>query len=64
MNDLLLTLKQDSEHAVRWFTETQMLANSNKFQTMMSQSSKNVRHFEPITLETNNVQIEASNLLK
>ena len=59
MNDFLLTLKQDSEHAVRWFAETQMLANSNKFQTMMSQSSKNFRHFEPITLETNNVQIEA-----
>ena len=37
---LLLTLKHESELAIEWFTENQMVVNSDKFQAMILQNSR------------------------
>ena len=58
---LLLILKHDSDQAVRWFTQHQIIINSHKFQTMVLRSSKNVKHFEPIKFEIEKAKIKACN---
>ena len=35
IDHLLLTLKHDSELAVKWFTDNQMIVNPDKFQAMI-----------------------------
>ena len=41
-----------------------MILNPPKFQTMILQSSKNVKHFEQIRLENENSKIEETNTVK
>ena len=61
---LLLTLKHDSKQAVLWFTQKQMIVNLHKFQALILQISKNVKHFEKMKLEIENAKIEASKAVK
>ena len=58
---LLLTLKHESELAVKWFTENQMTINPDKFQAMILQNSKN---YEPVKLEIGSAKIETKNTVK
>ena len=59
-DDLLLTLKHDSEKAVLCFTENQMIANPH---SLVLQISEKRRH-EPIKFEIEDGQIEATNTTK
>ena len=47
----MLTLKHESELAVKWFTENQMIVNPDKFQAMILQNSRNSKNYEPVKLE-------------
>lgn len=60
-DDLLLTLKHDSEKAVLCFTENQMIANPH---SLVLQISEKRRHYEPIKFEIEDGQIEATNTTK
>ena len=40
IDHLLLTLKRESELAVKWFTDNQMIVNPHKFQANVLQNSK------------------------
>ena len=51
IDHLLLTLKHESELAVKWFKEDQMIVNQDIFQTMTSQNSRNSKNYEPAKLE-------------
>ena len=54
----MLTLKHESELAVKWFTENQMTVNPDKFQAMMLQNSRNSKNYEPVKLEIVIAKIE------
>ena len=47
----MLTLKHESELAVKWFMENQMIVNPDKFQAMILQNSRNSKNYEPVKLE-------------
>ena len=64
MDDLLYTLKHESEQAVRWFKENQMIVNPDKFQAMILEGSKSLKNYEPLKVEIGNTQIEATDTVK
>ena len=64
IDDLLLTLKHDPEQAVQWFAQNQMIVTPHKFQTIILQNSKNLKHFQPVKLEIQKAKIEATNTVK
>ena len=47
----MLTLKHESELAVKWFTENQMIVNPDKFQAMILQNSTIQRIMNPLCLK-------------
>ena len=51
IDHLLLTLKYESELALKWFKEDQMIVNQDIFQTMALQNSRNSKNYEPVKLE-------------
>ena len=51
IDHLLQTLKHESELAVKWFTDNQMVVNPDKFQAMILQNSKTSKNYEPAKLE-------------
>ena len=61
---LLLTLKDESELAVKWFMDNQLIVNSDKFQVMILQNSRNLKNYEPVKLETESIKIETKNTVK
>ena len=64
VHHLILTLKHESELAVKWFTENQIIVNSDKFQAMILQNSRNSKNCEPNELEIKIVKIETKNTLE
>ena len=58
----MLTLKHESELAVKWFTENQMIVNPDKFQAMTLKNSRNSKNYEPVKLES--TKIETKNTVK
>ena len=61
---LLLTLKHESELAVKWFTDNQMLVNPDKFQEMILPNSRNSKNYGPVKSETESEKIETKNTVK
>ena len=61
IDHLMLTLKHESELAVKWFTENQMIVNPDKFQAMILQNSRNSKNYEPVKLEIESAKIETKN---
>ena len=57
----LLTLKHESELAVKWFTDNQMIVNPDKFQAMILQNSENSKSYGPVKLETESAKIKKKN---
>ena len=51
INHLLLTLKHDSELAVKWFTDNQMIVNPDKFQALVLQNLEIQRIMNPLSLK-------------
>ena len=47
----MLTLKHESELAVKWFKENQMIVNPDKFQAMILQNSRNSKNYESVKPE-------------
>ena len=64
IDHLLLLLKHESEVAVKWFSENQMIVNPDKFQAMILQNSRNSKNHEPVKLEIESVKIETNNTVK
>ena len=64
IDNLLLTLKHESELAVKWFTENQMIVNPDKFQAMALKNSRNSKNYEPVKLEIESTKIETKNTVK
>ena len=64
IDHLLQTLKHESELAVKWFTDNQMVVNPDKFQAMILQNSKNSKNYEPAKLEIGRAEIETKNTVK
>ena len=62
IDHLMLTLKHESELAVKWFTENQMIVNPDKFQAMILQHSRNSKNYESVKLEIESAKIEAKNI--
>ena len=60
----MLTLKHESELAVKWFTENQMIVNPDKFQAMILQNSRNSKNYEPVKLEIESAKFETKNTVK
>ena len=60
----MLTLKHESELAVKWFTENQIIVNPDKFQAMILQNSRNSKNYEPVKLEIESAKIETKNAVK
>ena len=61
IDHLLPTLKHESEVAVKWFTENQMIVNPDKFQAMILQNSRNSKNYETVKLEIGSAKIETKN---
>ena len=61
---LLLTLKHESELAVKWFKDNQMIVNPDKFQAMVLQNSRNSKNYEHVKLEIGSTKIEIKNTVK
>ena len=61
IDHLLPTLKHESEVAVKWFTENQMIVNPDKFQAMILQNSRNSKNCETVKLEIGSAKIETKN---
>ena len=57
IDHLILTLK----HALKWFTENQMIVNLDKFQAMILQNSRNSKNHEPVKLEIESAKIKTKN---
>ena len=64
IDHLLLTLKHESELAVKWFTDNQMIVNPDKFQARILQNSRNSKNYDPVKLEIGSVKIETKNTIK
>ena len=64
IDHLLLTLKHESELAVKWFTENQMMVKPDKFQAMISQNSKNSKIYEIVKFEIGSAKIETKHTVK
>ena len=64
IDHLLLTLKHESELAVKWFMDNQMIVNPDKFQAMILQNSRNSKNYEPVKLEIESAKIETKNTVK
>ena len=64
IDDLLLTLKHESELAVKWFTDNQMIVNPEKFQAIILKNSKNSKNYEPVKLEIGRAKIETKDTVK
>ena len=64
IDHLLLTLKHESELAVKWFKDNQMIVNPDKFQAMILQNPRNSKNYEPVKLEIGSTKIETKNVVK
>ena len=64
IDHLLRTLKHESELAVKWFTDNQMIVNPDKFQLMTLQNSRNSKNYKPVKLEIGSAKIETKNTAK
>ena len=64
IDHLLLTLKHESELAVKWFKDNQMIANPDKFQATILQYSRNPKNCELVKLEIGSTKIETKNTVK
>ena len=64
IDDLLLTLKHESELAVKWFTDNQMIVNPENFQAIILKNSKNSKNYEPVKLEIGRAKIETKDTVK
>ena len=64
IDHVLLTLKHESELVVKLLRENQMIINSDKFQAMILQNSRNSKNYEPVKLEIGSAKIEAKNTVK
>ena len=64
IDHLLLTLKHESELAVKWFTDNQMIVNTVKFQAIILQNSRNSKNYELVNLEIGSAKIETENTVK
>ena len=60
----LLTLKHESELAVKWIKHNQRIVNPDKFQAMILQNSRNSKNYEPVKLEIGSTKIETKNTVK
>ena len=61
---LSLTLRHESELAVKWFKNNEMIANLDKFQAMILQNSRNSKTYEPVKLEIGSTKSETKNTVK
>ena len=61
IDHLLLTLKHESELAVKWFTKNQIIVNPDKFQAILLQNSRNSKNYESVKLEIGSAKIETKN---
>ena len=61
IDHLLLTLKHESELAVKWFTKNQIIVNPDKFQAIILQNSRNSKNYESVKLEIGSAKIETKN---
>ena len=59
-----LTLKNESEPAVKWFTENHMIVNQDKFQAIILQNFGNSKNYEPVKLEIGSAKILIKNKVK
>ena len=57
IDHLLLTLKIESELAVKWFTDNQMIVNPDEFQAIILQNSRNSKNYESFKLEIGSAKI-------
>ena len=64
IDHFFLTLKHESELAVKWFKENHMIVNPDKFQAMILQNSRNSKNYEPVKLEIGSTKIETKNTVK
>ena len=64
IDHVMLNLKHESELAVKWFMENQMIVNPDKFQAMVLQNSRNSKNYETVKLKIESVKIETKNGVK
>ena len=64
MDHLLPTLKYESELAVKWFKDNQVVVSPDKFQITISQNSRNSKNYQPVKLEIGSAKIETKNAVK
>ena len=64
IDHLLITLKHESELAVKWFKDNQMIVNPDKFQAMILQNSRNSKNYEPVQFQIESTKIETKNRVK
>ena len=64
IDHLLLTLKHESELAVKWFMDNQMIVNPDKFQAMILQNCRISKNYEPVKLKIESVKIGTKNTVK
>ena len=64
IDHLLLTLKHESELAVKWFKDNQMIINPDQFQAMILQNPRNSKNYELVKLETGSTKIGTKNTVK
>ena len=64
IDHVMLTLKHESELAVKWFMENQMIVSPDKFQAMILQNSRISKNYETVKLEIESVKIETKNGVK
>ena len=60
----MLTLKHESELVAKWFTDNQMVVNTDIFQALILQNSRNSKNYEPIKFEIESAKIETKNTVK
>ena len=62
-DDLLKTLKEESESAVKWFRENKMIVNPDKFQAIVLRKGSKINKTN-ITLNNENITINTSKSVK
>ena len=60
----MLTLKHEPELVAKWFTDNQMIVNTDIFQALILQNSRNSKNSEPVKFEIESAKIETKNTVK
>ena len=64
IDHLLLTLKHESELAVKWLTDNRIIVHPDKLKATILQNSRNSKNHEPVKFEIGSAKIETRNTVK